>query len=132
VVFLSPSRQMSGYYLKLRHGRFLLHPFQFIFHLSSYHSTLYILSYWESVVKWTTKKQSVSRPISNLAEICRTPIESVDELYYGVLHRGLSLFIVLCGLWCGRRTSPQWGTPHNLGTIAWKYKLMRPVELEFK
>jgi hypothetical protein len=32
MVFLSPSRQMLGQYLKLGHDRFLPHPFQFIVH----------------------------------------------------------------------------------------------------
>jgi len=37
--------------LKLGHDRFLPNPFQFIIHLSPFHSTLYSLSYWKSVVK---------------------------------------------------------------------------------
>jgi hypothetical protein len=32
VVFFDPSRQMSGYYLKLGHDRFHPHPFRFIVH----------------------------------------------------------------------------------------------------
>jgi hypothetical protein len=48
-VFLSPSRQMLGYYLKLYHDCFLPNPFQFIIHLSSFHSTLHSLRYWNSV-----------------------------------------------------------------------------------
>jgi hypothetical protein len=37
--------------LKIGHDRFLPNPFQFIIHLSSFHSTLYSLSYWKGVVK---------------------------------------------------------------------------------
>jgi hypothetical protein len=50
VVFLSPSRQMPGYYLKLGHDRFLPHPFQFIVH---YHPLIRRCVVWdtESVVK---------------------------------------------------------------------------------
>jgi hypothetical protein len=51
VVFLSPSRQIPGWYPKLGHDRFLFHPLQFTIHLSSFHSTPYNLSYRESVVK---------------------------------------------------------------------------------
>jgi hypothetical protein len=50
VVFLGLSRQMPVQYLKLGHERFLPHPFQFIIQLPSFHSTIYILSYWESVL----------------------------------------------------------------------------------
>jgi hypothetical protein len=41
VVFLSPSRQIPGYHLRLGHDRFLPNTFQFIIQLSSFHSTLY-------------------------------------------------------------------------------------------
>jgi hypothetical protein len=44
VGFISPSRQMSAYYLKLIQDRFLPHPFQFIIYLLPFHSMLYILS----------------------------------------------------------------------------------------
>jgi hypothetical protein len=37
------------------------HPLQFIVILSSFHSTLYNLSYWESVVKWTMHKPKYKR-----------------------------------------------------------------------
>jgi len=50
VIFLGPSRRMTGQFLKLGHDRFLLHPFEFIMHLTCLHSTLCHLSYWESVV----------------------------------------------------------------------------------
>jgi hypothetical protein len=40
-VFLSRSRQIQGY-LKLGHDRFLVHPIEFIIHLSTFHSTLYM------------------------------------------------------------------------------------------
>jgi hypothetical protein len=44
VVFLSPSRKMSGNILKLGHGRFLPYPFKFIIHVSSFHLSLCSLS----------------------------------------------------------------------------------------
>jgi hypothetical protein len=48
VVLLSPSRQMLGYHLKLKHGRFLPHSFQVFIH---YHPNIrrrtYNLSYWQ-------------------------------------------------------------------------------------
>jgi hypothetical protein len=48
VVFLSSSRHMdSRPYLKLGHDRILPHHFQFIIHVSPFHSTLYSLSYWK-------------------------------------------------------------------------------------
>jgi hypothetical protein len=50
VFFLSPSRKISGYYLKLGHHRFLLNSYQFIIRLSI-HLTLQSLSYWKSDVK---------------------------------------------------------------------------------
>jgi hypothetical protein len=57
------SLQANGRYrtLKLSHDRFLLNPFQFIVHLSLFHSTLYrsSLSYWKSVVKLTTNRTQV-------------------------------------------------------------------------
>jgi hypothetical protein len=47
--------QNQGQYLdctmKLDNDRFLANPFQFIVHLSPFHSTLCSLSYWESVLK---------------------------------------------------------------------------------
>jgi hypothetical protein len=43
MVFLSPFKQMLGWYLKLGHIRFLPHPSQFIICLSPFHSTLYSL-----------------------------------------------------------------------------------------
>jgi hypothetical protein len=46
MVFFSPSRQILGLYLKLGHDHFLIHPFQFIIHLSPIHYTLYILNHW--------------------------------------------------------------------------------------
>jgi hypothetical protein len=52
-------RQMQTLYLILGHDRFLPQPFQFVIHLSSSHSTLYSLSYWESVVKWTIYKINI-------------------------------------------------------------------------
>jgi hypothetical protein len=36
---------------KLGHDRFLPHPFQFIIHLSPFHSTLCNLSYWKIILK---------------------------------------------------------------------------------
>jgi hypothetical protein len=41
----------AGTVLKLGHDRFLPYPFQLITHLSSFHSTLHSLCYWESTVK---------------------------------------------------------------------------------
>jgi hypothetical protein len=55
MVFLSPCRQMPEYCLKLYHDRFLPHPCQFIFQPWPFHSTLYSLSYWESIVKLQIK-----------------------------------------------------------------------------
>jgi hypothetical protein len=46
VVFLITSRKMPGQYLKIRSPV----PFQFIIHLSLFHSTLCSLSYWKSIV----------------------------------------------------------------------------------
>jgi hypothetical protein len=51
VVFVNPSKQMPGQYLKLGHNYFLPHPFQLTTSLSSFHWTLYRLSYRESVDK---------------------------------------------------------------------------------
>jgi hypothetical protein len=48
VVFISPCRQILELYLQLGHGRFLPNLFQFIIHISTLHSTLYILSYWKT------------------------------------------------------------------------------------
>jgi hypothetical protein len=57
VVFLSLSKQLAELRLKLRHDRFLPRPFQIIIHPSSFHSTLYTLSHWNSVVKHITNNQ---------------------------------------------------------------------------
>jgi hypothetical protein len=46
MVFLSLFRQMLGQYLKLGNNGSLPYAFQFSIHESSYHSTLYSLSYW--------------------------------------------------------------------------------------
>lgn len=43
--FPSFSKQLSGYYFRLNHDRFLTHSFQFIIDLSSFHSTLRTLIY---------------------------------------------------------------------------------------
>jgi hypothetical protein len=43
--------------LKLGHDRFLPHRLQFIIHLTSFHSTLHNLSYWESIVKQSTNNE---------------------------------------------------------------------------
>jgi hypothetical protein len=51
VVFLSSSKQMQGSTSKLGYDHFLPHPFQFIIHLSSYHSLQYSLSYWKNIIK---------------------------------------------------------------------------------
>jgi hypothetical protein len=51
IFFLSSSRQMPVRLLKFGHDRFLTHPFPFIIHIPTFHSTLYSLSYWEGVVK---------------------------------------------------------------------------------
>jgi hypothetical protein len=48
------STQIRGYYLKIRHGRFLSNHFQFLIHLSFLHSTQYSLSHWKSFVTQTT------------------------------------------------------------------------------
>jgi hypothetical protein len=45
IVFVSPSRQSLGQYLKLGYTYFLPHPFQFIIHKFSYHSVLYSLEF---------------------------------------------------------------------------------------
>jgi hypothetical protein len=45
VVFVSPSRQILGQYLKLGCIYFLPHPVQFIIHKFSYHSVLYSLEF---------------------------------------------------------------------------------------
>jgi hypothetical protein len=42
-IFLSPSRQMMGKYLKLGHHHFLPYLFQFIIHLSFFNFMLYSL-----------------------------------------------------------------------------------------
>jgi hypothetical protein len=42
--FLSPSMQMSEWYLELGYDRFLPDPLQFIVHVSPIHSTLHSLS----------------------------------------------------------------------------------------
>jgi hypothetical protein len=55
VVFLSPSMEMLGYYLKLGHDCLLPHHFQFIIHLSSFHRR-YIVWATESVFKLTINK----------------------------------------------------------------------------
>jgi hypothetical protein len=49
--------------LKLRHGHFLPHPFQFIIHTSSLHPTLYSLSYREVVFILTSGAQSGVRSL---------------------------------------------------------------------
>lgn len=59
VVFFSRSSQMHRQYLKLVHHRFLLHPLQFVIHISFFHSMLRIVSYWESLVKSTIKQKSL-------------------------------------------------------------------------
>jgi hypothetical protein len=41
VVFLSPSRQILGWYLSLGHSCFLSYPFEFIIHLLPFHLLLY-------------------------------------------------------------------------------------------
>jgi hypothetical protein len=51
--------------LKLGHDRFFPHPFQFIAHLSPFHSTLYSLSYRQSVVKQQINKDHSSRSWMN-------------------------------------------------------------------
>jgi hypothetical protein len=56
VVFLSTFRQMPG---ECRNC-FLPHNFQFIIHLSYFRSTLYILTYWRSVVKETAATTTVT------------------------------------------------------------------------
>jgi hypothetical protein len=48
-----PGKCWLGEYFKLDYDHFPPHPFQFIIHLPSFHSTLYGLSYWEGVVKHT-------------------------------------------------------------------------------
>jgi hypothetical protein len=75
VDFLSPRR----YYLKLSHNSFFQQPFPFIIYLSSSHSTLYCMSYWESVAKlqitphnWTRYIRTPRRILNNSSkEICR-------------------------------------------------------------
>jgi hypothetical protein len=47
--------------LKLDHDRFLLHPFQFINHLSSLHSTLYCLELLKSIVTGKRFEPGTSR-----------------------------------------------------------------------
>lgn len=47
VTFLSFSRQILEYRVKLGQNRSLPHPFQFTIHWSSYHSLLYNVSYWK-------------------------------------------------------------------------------------
>jgi hypothetical protein len=44
---LSSFRKIPGWYLRLGLDRFHPHPFQFIIHVLSLHSTLHILSYWK-------------------------------------------------------------------------------------
>jgi hypothetical protein len=48
---LVPSGKFRDSTLQLGHDSFLQHPLQFITHVSSFHSTLCSLSYWESVFK---------------------------------------------------------------------------------
>jgi hypothetical protein len=48
---LDPPSQCHYSALKLGHHRFFPNPFQFIIRLSRFHSMLYDLSYWNSVVK---------------------------------------------------------------------------------
>jgi hypothetical protein len=55
VVFLSPFRHMLGMDHKIRPWPLLLHPFQFIIHLS-FNSMQYRLSYCKSIVKQSTNK----------------------------------------------------------------------------
>jgi hypothetical protein len=58
--FVAPSVPLGKYRdstFKLGHDRFLLNPFQSIIHSSSFHSTLYSLSYWKSVVKLNTNNK---------------------------------------------------------------------------
>jgi hypothetical protein len=47
VGFFSSCSQIPREYLKLRHDLLFPHPFQFIIHCSSFHSTKYILTNWK-------------------------------------------------------------------------------------
>jgi hypothetical protein len=59
--------------LKLRHNRFLLHPFQFVLHLSPYHSTLYSLV-------WVTEKATKNNIQINQIDtrLCRSWIKRIS------------------------------------------------------
>jgi hypothetical protein len=49
--FSDPPDECRDSILKLVHDRVLSDPYQFVIHLSPYHSTQYILSYWKLFVK---------------------------------------------------------------------------------
>jgi hypothetical protein len=61
VVFLSPSRRIPGYQLKIRPRPLPSNSFRFIIHLLPYHSTLYSLSNWKSVVKQNYRHKFIWR-----------------------------------------------------------------------
>jgi hypothetical protein len=68
VGFRSPPRPIGQYQdstLKLGHDHFPPNRFQFVIHLSPFHSTLYSFSYWKSVIE----KLQINKYMS-LSKIC--------------------------------------------------------------
>jgi hypothetical protein len=96
VVFLSSSRRMLGQYLKIRTQPLPSKSSQWIIHLSPYHSTLYSLSYWKSVVTQSTNTLSVVlHTIMHVWEKCMVPI---TKAWLALIGLGLTQGSQCCGI----------------------------------
>jgi hypothetical protein len=68
----------AGMFPSLSHDRFVPRPFQFIIHLSLFHSTLHSLSYLKGVVEQTTNKLMLEIFPEDGPARCQEPLLSTD------------------------------------------------------
>lgn len=102
VVFLSPSKQIHGEYLKLSHDHFLLCPFQF-FIIQSF----YTICFYSRYISYKQRSQKTALPtLPHKMDLCQL-IQCVNG--YGCLHietvasylcRSMSMDLCSCSFCC--------------------------------